>query len=170
MAGIDIVLLQDVPGISDHIHRASIADGGIADPKFFRYTLPKLAASHSHIQPIKQGRAMCEIFGAFGWAEGLPYMKELADSMLVSGINHFVPHAFSPKEEDPDCPPHFYNGGKNIQYPLFKNLMEYMGRCSHVLLGGRHHADVAVFYNAEGEWTGGKNQIFHEIVKPLPRI
>ena len=169
MAGIDIVLLQDVPGFTDHIHKAHIADGGIAEPDFFRYTLPKLASSHAHIQPLKQGRAMCEIFGAFGWAEGLPYMKKLTDSMLIGGINHFVPHAFSPKEEDPDCPPHFYNGGKNIQYPLFKNLMDYMGRCSHLLFGGTHHADVAVFYNAEGEWTGGKNQMFHSICKTLSR-
>ncbi len=167
MAGIDIVLTQDIPGISDGIHRSPLADGGLADPSFFRYTLPKLASSHSHIQPLKQGRAMCEIFGAFGWAEGLPYMKGLADIMLASGINHFVPHAFSPKEEDPDCPPHFYNGGKNIQYPLFKNLMNYMGRVSHALDGGRHRADVAVFYNAEGEWTGGKNQPFHNICRTL---
>lgn len=167
MAGIDIVLMQDIPGISGHVHRASLADGGVAEPSFFRYTLPKLAASHAHIQPSKQGRAMCEIFGAFGWAEGLPYMKGLADIMLASGINVFVPHAFSPKEEDPDCPPHFYNGGKNIQYPLFKNLMDYMGRCSHILQGGVHRADVAVFYNAEGEWTGGKNQLFHDICRAL---
>jgi len=167
MAGIDVVLIQDIPGIADFIHRAPVADGGAIDPAFFRYTMPKLAASHSHIQPLKKGRAMCEIFGAFGWAEGLPYMKGLADIMLASGINHFVPHAFSPKEEDKDCPPHFYNGGKNIQYPLFKNLMEYMGRSSHMISGGKHKADVAVFYNAEGEWTGGKNQAFQTICREL---
>ena len=167
MAGIDIVLIQDVPGMTDHIHRAPLSDEGFADPAFFRYTLPKLAASHSHIQPLKKGRAMCELFGAFGWAEGLPYMKNLADVMIASGINRFVPHAFSCKEEDPDCPPHFYNGGKNIQYPLFKNLMEYMTRCTHLLEGGTHVADVAVFYNAEGEWTGGKNQTIHALCKRL---
>ena len=167
MAGIDIVLMQDIPGVHGHIHRAPLADGGAAEPAFFRYTLPKLAASHAHIQPLKQGRAMCEIFGAFGWAEGLPYMKGLADIMLASGINYFVPHAFSPKEEDPDCPPHFYNGGKNIQYPLFKNLMDYMGRCAHTLRGGIHRADVAVFYNAEGEWTSGANRPFHDVCRAL---
>jgi hypothetical protein len=167
MAGIDIVLIQDVPGIPDHIHRAPISDEGVTNPAFFRYTLPKLAASHSHIQPRKQRRAMCELFGAFGWAEGLPYMKGLADVMIASGINRFVPHAFSPKEEDPDCPPHFYNGGKNIQYPLFKSLMAYMGRCTHMLEGGIHQADVAVFYNAEGEWTGGENQLFDFVCKKL---
>ena len=167
MAGIDIVLMQDVPGIYNNIHRSPLADGGSADPAFFHYTLPKLAASHSHIQPLKGGRAMCEIFGAFGWAEGLPFMKGLADTMLSSGVNHFVPHAFSPKDEDEDCPPHFYNGGRNIQYPLFKNLMDYMGRCSHMLFGGTHIADVAVFYNAEGEWTGGENKTFFDICRTL---
>ena len=167
MSGIDIVLLQEVPGIVEGIHKAAIADEEKADPDFFHYTLPKLAASHSHLQPEKKGRAMCEIFGAFGWAEGLPYMKQLADIMLVNGINHFVPHAFSPKEDDPDCPPHFYNGGKNIQYPLFKNLMEYIGRTSHIFCGARHKASVAVFYNAEGEWTGGKNELFQHICKNL---
>ncbi len=167
MAGIDIVLMQDIPGISNCVHRSPLADGGKADPAFFRYTLPKLASSHSHIQPLKKGRAMCEIFGAFGWAEGLPFMKGLADIMLSSGINYFVPHAFSPCEEDTDCPPHFYNGGKNIQYPLFKNLIDYMGRCSHTLSGGKHKADVAVFYNAEGEWTGGKHKSFNNICRLL---
>lgn len=167
MAGIDIVLTQDIPGVTNHVHRSLLTDGGRAEPAFFRYTLPKLASSHAHIQPLKKGRAMCEIFGAFGWAEGLPYMKGLADIMLASGVNYFVPHAFSPKEEDEDCPPHFYNGGKNIQYPLFKNLMEYMARCSHALSGGTHVADVAVFYNAEGEWTGGKNQLFYDACRTL---
>jgi len=167
MAGIDVVLMQDIPGISDGAHRAPLSEGGLVEPEFFRYTMPKMAASLSHIQPLKKGRAMCDIFSAFGWAAGLPFMKGLADIMLASGINYFVPHAFSPKEEDPDCPPHFYNGGKNIQYPLFKDLMNYMGRCSHLLIGGIHRADVAVFYNAEGEWSGGKNQIFHKICKDL---
>ena len=169
MAGIDIVLMQDIPGISSVVHRSPLADGGRAEPAFFRYTLPKLASSHSHIQPLKKGRAMCEIFGAFGWAEGLGYMKGLADIMLAGGINYFVPHAFSPKDEDTDCPPHFYNGGRNIQYPLFKNLMSYMSRCSHALSGGTHRADVAVFYNAEGEWTGGKNQLFFDTCRTLGR-
>lgn len=167
MAGVDIVLHQDVVGISDGIHRSPLADGGKADPAFFRYTLPKLAASHSHLQPLKKGRAMCEIFGAFGWAEGLPFMKGLSDIMLASGINHFVPHAFSPKEDDEDCPPHFYNGGKNVQYPLFKNLMEYMGRVSHALKDGIHRADALVFYNAECEWTTQSEQYFPTLCRNL---
>ena len=167
MAGIDIVLTQDIPGVLNNVHRALLTDGGSAEPSFFHYTLPKLASSHAHIQPLKKNRAMCEIFGAFGWAEGLPFMKGLADTMLSSGVNHFVPHAFSPREEDTDCPPHFYNGGKNIQYPQFKLLMDYMGRCSHMLSDSAHKADVCVFYNAEGEWTGGKNHLFYDLCRTL---
>lgn len=167
MAGMDIVLTQEVPGFTSEFHRGSLADKGVAQPEFYHYTLPKLASSHSHIQPLKKGRAMCEIYGAFGWAEGLTYMKQLTDQMLVNGINHYVPHAFSPKEDDPDCPPHFYNGGKNIQYPLFKNLMQYMGRTSHILFGGLHKASVAVFYNAEGEWSGGNSELFQFVCTNL---
>ena len=169
MAGIDTVLLQNIPGITDCAHRVPIANKGYAHPDFFNYTLPKLAASHAHLQPLKKGRAMCEIFGAYGWCEGLPYMKQLADLMLASGINHFVPHAFSPKRNDRDCPPHFYNGGANPQYPLFKKLMNYMSRTAHILSGGTHVADVAVFYNAEGDWTGGKNRLFQSVCAKLTR-
>lgn len=167
MGGLDIVLMQDIPGITDCVHRAPLADKGYIEPAFFHYTLPKLAVSHSHIQPLKKGRTVCEIFGAFGWAEGMEYMKQLADTMLVSGVNYFVPHAFSAKENDPDCPPHFYNGGKNVQYPLFKNLMTYMNKTAHILSAGNHVASVAVFYNAEGEWTGGKNETFDFVCRNL---
>jgi len=167
MGGLDIVLMQDIPGITDCIHRAPLADDGYTNPALFHYTVPKMAVSHSHIQPLKKGRTMCEIFGAFGWAEGTEYMKQLADTMLVSGVNYFVPHAFSAKENDPDCPPHFYNGGKNIQYPLFGKLMTYMNRTSHILSGGTHCASVAVFYNADGEWTGGKNETFDFVCRNI---
>ena len=162
MGGMDIVLNQIIPGICHNVHHGKIADQGYMDPHFFHYALPKLCSSHAHLDPKKRGRAMCEIFGAFGWAEGLTFMKHLTDNMLVSGINHYVPHAFSCKEDDPDCPPHFWNNGKNKQYPLFKNLMEYMGRCSHILNGGTHKASVAVLYNAEGYWSGKKAELYQE--------
>ncbi len=163
MAGIDIVLTQDIPGLGDRVHRGPACDEGRFDGSFFRYTLPKLAASHAHIDPLKKGRAMCEIFGAFGWAEGLSYMRGLADIMIASGVHYFVPHAFSAKAEDPDCPPHFYNGGNYVHYGLFPRLVAYMDRLSHLFADSVHKADVAVFYNAEGEWTGKKNQPFRTV-------
>ena len=67
---------------------------------------------------------MCEIFGNYGWAEGAQTMKWLADFMLVRGINIFVPHAFSPKAfPDPDCPPHFYAHGINMQSAYLLSLI-----------------------------------------------
>lgn len=168
MAGIDIVLNQIIPGHTEIEHTASVF-GNTVDPKFFNYTLAKLASSHSHIQTLKKNRAMCEIFGAFGWAEGIPMMKYLADHMLVSGINYFVPHAFTAKYPDTDCPPHFYSHGTNSQYPLFGELIGYMGRMAHVLTDGIHIADVAVYYNAEAEWAGGKYMLQQEVCYKLIR-
>lgn len=168
MGGCDIVLHQIIPGQTEYEHSASL-EGKRAEPAFFQYTLPKLASSHAHIQPLKQGRAMCEIYGAFGWVEGIPEMKYLTDLMLVSGINYFVPHAFSPKERDDDCPPHFYAHGRNTQYPLFRQLMGYLQRMCHILTGGIHQADVAVYYNAEAEWAGGRYMLQQEVCKELTR-
>lgn len=166
MAGIDIVLHQYIPGMTELSHTACLEESR-ADPAFFQYTLPKLASSHAHLQPLKRGRALCEIYGGFGWAEGVPEMKQMTDLMLSGGINHFVPHAFDPKLKDPDHPPHFFEGGKYPQYEAFAQLMAYTKRMSHLLSGGRHQADVAVYYNAEAEWAGGKFQLQQEVCKVL---
>ena len=168
MAGIDIVLHQIVPGHLDFTHTASLTSK-IVEPAFFHYTLPKLASSHSHIQPLKKNRAMCEIFGAFGWAEGIPEMKHMTDLMLVSGINHFVPHAFTPKYPDYDCPPHFYARGTNHQLDLFGQLMRYTHRVTHALTDGIHQANAAVYYNAEAEWAGGNRMLQQDVCKVLTR-
>ncbi len=166
MSGCDIVLNQMVPGFNDYSHTAPIS-AKIANPEFFRYALAKLAVSDSHLDPKKKGRAMCEIFGAFGWAEGIPMMKSLADHFLVSGINHFVPHAFSNRYPNPDCPPHFYIGGKNPQFEIFTKLIEYMQKICHLLYGGKHVNNVAVLYNCEAEWCACDYDLFQKISKIL---
>ena len=66
------------------------------DGEFYHYMLGSLAASAAAIEPDKHGNSMCEIFGNYGWAEGVQLEKYLADHFMVRGINHFVPHAFSP--------------------------------------------------------------------------
>ena len=152
MAGIDVVLHQIIPGIPHHIHAASCA-GGMTDPLFFDYVLGRLAASLSHIEPRMRHRAMCEVFGAYGWAEGVPMMKHLADHMLVRGINHFVPHAFSPKYPDPDCPPHFNGGGLNPEFGAFSRLMKYINQTAH-FIAGIETVSCAIVYPAEAEWSG----------------
>ncbi len=151
MAGIDVVLNQIIPGMGKYSNAAPIA-GGIADPSFFHYTMAQLAASLSRVEPRMHGEAMCEVFGAYGWGEGAPLMKWLIDFMMVRGINHFVPHAFSVKFPNEDCPPHFYAGGCNPQYEGFAALMEYTNRAAHLLNGENRQAPGAVFYYAESEW------------------
>lgn len=152
MGGIDTVLGQTIPGMTNYI-TAVPCSYDVSDPDFFHFTLPKLAPSHSHIQPLKKGRAMCEIYGAYGWVEGLRMMKWMTDMFLVRGVNHYVPHAFSPKFPDQDCPPHFYCYGTHPQFTKFKILMGYMNRMCHIINGGKHVAKAALHYHAEAEWS-----------------
>ena len=135
--------------------------------EFYHYLLGKLADSAAAIDPRKKGRAMCEIFGNYGWEAGVRLEKYLIDHFLVRGINHFVPHAFSPKAyPDPDCPPHFYAGGNNPQYRHFGALMAYTNRVCELMNGGHHIAPAAVFYHAEGDWTG-EHMTSDQICHPL---
>lgn len=153
MAGIDDIGGQVLPQgewVGPHGLMGEIRDG-----EFYHYVLGKLAASAAAIDPRKQGRAMCEIFGNYGWEEGVRLEKYLIDHFLVRGINHFVPHAFTPKAfPDPDCPPHFYAHGHNPQYRHFGALMAYTNRMCALLSGGRHVAPAAILYNAEADWAG----------------
>ena len=157
MSGVDVVLQQIRPGLEDTLFYR-IGGTAFYDGRLFHNILAKMGSSLGHMDPKKKGRTMCEIFGAYGWSEGLKLMKWLTDHMLVRGINTFVPHAFTMKEfPDPDCPPHFYARGNNPQYPYFRYLMNYMNRVSHVISGGRHVPCVALLYSAEGEWMDYKD-------------
>ena len=164
MGGVDIVFNNQMKPWSDH--RANDNRGG-AD--FYYYVLGKYASSHAAIDPHKQGRAMCEIFGATGWDFGVDKMKYLADNFLVNGVNHYVPHAFSPKAfPDPDCPPHYYAHGENAQYRHFGRLMAYMQRVCHLLNGGKHSVEVAVLYNAESDWVSELSGVTHKMFCETP--
>ncbi len=151
MAGVDVVLQQILPGMSGFTHTC-VAYSSAADSQFFDYALAKLASSMAHLNPRMKGRALCEVYGAYGWAEGCPDMKWLTDHMLVRGINYFVPHAFTARYPNSDCPPHFYAAGNYNQYKYFKVLMDYCNKMSTVLSGGVHIASAAILYHAENEW------------------
>lgn len=154
MAGIDIVTSQVMPGRT-HTHTTHASVNTYSDGEFYHYALAKLASSDAHLEPAKKGRAMCELFGNYGWSEGLEMMKWLTDFMLIRGINIFVPHAFSAKDfPDPDCPPHFYAHGHNLQAPYMKYLFTYMNRMAHILNGGRSCSQVGILYHGEAEWVG----------------
>jgi len=59
----------------------------------------------------------------------MPIYSHIQNHMLVCGVNHFVPHAFSPKKfPDKDCPPHFYAGGDNPQFRYFHIWSKYVNR------------------------------------------
>ncbi len=176
MSGIDVVLQQIRPGY-DRNEFYNIGGKGIYNGTFFHYGLAKMGASLGHLDPKKKGRTMCEVYGAYGWSEGLKLMKWLTDHMLVRGVNWFVPHAFTGGDfPDPDCPPHFYAWGNNPQYPWFSCLCRYMNRMSHLLNGGRHSAGIALLYTAEMEWLGAyqpfeetgrllaENQLDYEVI------
>ena len=165
MAGCDVVLHQIVPGMTSHPNACNCWYD-VADSDFFHFSLAKMAASHAHIQPSKKGRAMCEIYGAYGWVEGLKMMKWLTDHMLVRGINNFVPHAFSAKFPD-EVPPQFSGAGHNPQYKNFRLLMEYMNRVTTLTSDGVHRADCAILYHAEAEWSGGDYMYFYKPARIL---
>lgn len=159
MAGIDVVHHQIVPGFTEPVHQWIAGD---RDGEFFHFGLAKLGSSAAHIQKNKRGRALCEIFGNYGWAEGNSLMKWLTNHMLVRGINEFTPHAFSMNYPDGDCPPHFYARGSNPGFECFAQLMKYMNRGAHLLSGGVHTADAAILYHAESEWSGGDAMLFQK--------
>jgi len=152
MAGIDIIGGQVIPGFS----RGPFANmPGHADGEFFHFGLAKLASSAAHLDPRKRGRSMCETIGAYGWYAGLRLFAWLTNHLLVRGVTHVVPHAFSPAPfPDLDCPPHFYARGANPQYRLHHELSAYTNRLSHLLQGGAHIAPFAVLYHADAEWLG----------------
>lgn len=166
MAGVDIVINQVLPGMDEGYHSYG---RGAWDMEFFHYALAKLGSSLAHIDPLKKGRCMAEVFGAFGWHEGLKEMKWIADLFLVSGINYFVPHAFSQASfPDVDCPPHFYAQGHNPQFRYFSSLMRYLQQMGTLFSDGMPHPSAAVLYHAEGEWSG-KFMPMQKVAKELTR-
>ncbi len=166
MSGIDVVLHQILPGINGVDNRGEVCYR-VMNNKFFIYVLAKLAASQANLDEHKKGRAMCEIFGAYGWAEGSKMMKYLLDHMLVRGINYFVPHAFSLKPDDDDCPPHFYAGGRNPEYRYFRLLMEYLDRCCHLTASSKPKPVCSLLFDAESRWSGCDFVYMEDIAKVL---
>ena len=102
-------------------------------------------------------------------------MRAILNFHLASGVNHYIPHAYSmclPEVFRGNADEHrngggftppgycmsylapaFYAGGFNPQYGIFCKLMRYAQRVCHLLAGGEHLADIAIYYNAEGDWV-----------------
>lgn len=165
-ASIDIVLHQIKPYANEYAFPAFTASY-YADPLFFNNTLVKLASSSANIDARKKGRSICEVFGAYGWGESVKDMKWLVNHCLVRGINNFIPHAFSLRDDDKDCPPHFYAQGKNPSFEAYKELWKYIQENCKRFNGGKRKVSVAVLYNAEYDWSGGKYFVMEKVLKEL---
>ncbi len=153
MAGIDNIGGQINPG-AQHVKRRG-QPLSQNDENAMYYTMARLATSYAAIDPKKKGRSLCENFGAHGWNCGVKKMKYLSDHFLARGINHYVPHAFSPAPfPDPDCPPHFYAHGNNAEYNAFGHLMQYVNRVCHLISNGKSKTRVALLYHVESSWGG----------------
>lgn len=153
MSGIDDIGGQVYPAGEDKFNRHML--GHMDDGEFYHYSLGKLGSSLGALNPHMQGRTMCEIFGNYGWKEGVHLEKYLVDHFMVRGVNHFVPHAFTCSAyPEKDCPPHFYAQGNNPQYRHFGKLMEYANRVCNLISGGKIEAPVAILYHGEAEWAG----------------
>ena len=111
------------------------------------YQMAKLGSSISHVYGKRDDLTMVEIFGARGQDLTYPEMKWQIDHMQVRGVNFIIPHSFNPRAPfDNDCPPYFYNGGREPRYPLYRVFADYTSRLSLMLTGGRHVAPVALLY------------------------
>lgn len=123
--------------------------------EFFTFLLGKFGGNLAHLDPKKKGRCMCELFGAYGWYEGTRLEKWLVDYTLVRGVNRLVPHAFDCAPfPNADCPPHFGADGHDPQNSGFRALMSYSTRLCCLLSDGVARPDLALYFNAEGEWSG----------------
>lgn len=174
MAGIDTIGNQILPG-NPYGNRHGVAH--IINGQFNHFGLAKLGASAAQLDPAKEGKLMCEAFGAYGWNFGVRNIKWLVDYLLVQGVNHFVPHAFSMADyPDDDCPPHFYARGNNPEFSFFVETMKYTNRMCDKLNGGKNVPVLALLYPAEHDWMSScmevqvpgrvlqENQLDYEIV------
>jgi len=139
MGAIDAVFRQFAPGTRD--------------PGLWQ--TPKLGSSISHVYGKQDDLAMVEIFGARGQDLSYPEMKWWTDHMHVSGINFHIPHSFNPRApNDLDCPPYFYNGGREPRWPLYRVYADYTSRLSLMLSGGAHVCPVALLYLGQSDHVG----------------
>ena len=164
MPGIDIVMHQVLPGFADHNCTGCGFDGHLMDNEMFHYLLGKLNSSAAHTYPQYNGKALCEVMIAYGWAEGTRLAKWLVDFLLVRGTNHFVTHSFRPVALDSVLAPHF--GATDGSEPQFKGicrLLKYINQASH-LLQGAHIASVGILYHAFTEWYNTNDYMKTETV------
>jgi len=175
MAGIDVIGDQ-VEMFKEGKRKQNLAARVLKNRKakdgaFWHYTLTKLGGSMAELQPEKKGRCMCEIFGAYGWREGVTLERYLLDHVFVRGVNRLVPHAFTCKDyPDTDYPPHFFAQGNNPEFKHFGKLMKYADKMCSILSNGKNKSQVAIYYNNDSEWVGSNINPYMEITKVAKKL
>lgn len=117
---------------------------GDLDARFFYWGLTRLASSAAHLDPRARGTTLAECFGAYGWQHGLRAMTWLTNHLVARGVNRLVPHAWSMRWPDADCPPHFHALGHNPQSRHFPRWAAYAARLCRALSGGEHRCEAAI--------------------------
>jgi hypothetical protein len=131
--GVDLVCRQYYPNQRES-RRYQIAYG----------QMPKYSSSAAHVYNRHNGLNWCEIFGAYFQDITYPQMKWMCDWHQYQGCYYLIPHSFNPRApHDRDCPPYFYNGGKEPRYPLFRVWADYNNRCAMLLSEGEHVCQIA---------------------------
>ena len=131
--GVDLVVRQYYPNQRESVkHQINFGQ------------MPKYASSTAHVYNRHNGLNWCEIFGAYYQDLTYPQMKWMCDWHQYQGCYYLIPHSFNPRApKDRDCPPYFYNGGKEPRYPLFRVWADYNNRCAMLLSGGEHVCRIA---------------------------
>ena len=166
MAGVDVVLHQLLPGYCDR--QRSRGGVTLAGNEFYHYILGKLNSSAAHTYKEFNGKAMCEATIGYGWAEGTQLAKWIFDFFLVRGTNFFVPGAICPKPFDNMHAPHWgENNGKDPQAEGYAKIIDYSKKVITCLEGGEHIANLAILYNAQGEWMSDSSMLMEKPAKIL---
>lgn len=135
----------DIPGI-DHLTKATWGN------TFASVIGHKVVSSVAHHYGRK--RVLSESFGVSGWDVTFDDLRHIVNWQFALGINFIVPHALYYSIAGPrkrESPPSLFYQSR--LWHDFGDLSAYVARLSAALTGGRHVADVAVWYPITGLWS-----------------
>ncbi len=152
MPGIDVVGFQVTPGVDAGNVRWTTPAGTEWDQEFFSFEVPAMARGAALIQNTRE--MFSELFGAYGWNEGLRMVQWIGDWHIVNGFTTLSPHALTMKYNDPDCPPHFNATGGSAQARYYKDWARHIRPLQALVSDTDARYDAGVLYTAESAWAG----------------
>jgi hypothetical protein len=122
-------------------------------PKFRNMRLNKEVASAAHIYGKQIVDA--ESFTSWRhWQDGPYFLKQLADNAFCEGLNHLTFHTFTHSPTEAGLPGLAYHAGTHISpncvwWPMSRQFIDYLSRCSYLLQKGLFVADVCFYYGGQ---------------------